>query len=113
MDDGRPAVAVIGGGVDLASTRAEVPPARIETVDRHRVTQHVDVAVLLRKPLAQGLPLVPARPAAVDAQLAVRYVVKRVAGDRDHVDSVRLVRVNVDHETEVGRQVAADLAPRV
>ena len=37
----------------------------------------------------------------------------RVAGDRDHVDGVRLVRVHVDREPEVGRQVPADLVPRL
>ena len=36
-----------------------------------------------------------------------------VALDRDDVDGVRLVRVNVDREPEVGRQVAADLVPRL
>ena len=34
-----------------------------------------------------------------------------VALDRDDIDGVRLVGVNVDRETEVGRQVAADLPP--
>ena len=37
----------------------------------------------------------------------------RVALDRHHVDGVRLVRVHVDREAEVGRQVAADLVPRL
>ncbi len=35
----------------------------------------------------------------------------RVAGDRNHVDGLRLVCVHVDGETEVGGQVAADLPP--
>ena len=36
-----------------------------------------------------------------------------VAFDGDHVDGLRLVRVYVDHEPEVGGQVSADLVPRV
>ena len=37
----------------------------------------------------------------------------RIALDRHDVDGLRLVRVDVDHETEIGGQVAADLVPRI
>ena len=37
----------------------------------------------------------------------------RVALDRHDIDRLRLVRVHVDHESEVGRQVAADLLPQL
>ena len=37
----------------------------------------------------------------------------RVARDRHNVDGVWLVRVHVDGEPEVARQVAADLVPRL
>ena len=37
----------------------------------------------------------------------------RVALDRNDVDRFRFVRMHVDHEPEVGGQVAADLVPRV
>ena len=37
----------------------------------------------------------------------------RVALDGDDVDRLRLVRVHVDHEAEVGGQVAADLLPGI
>src|SRR5439155_15684004 len=46
----------------------------------------------------ESLPLVPARPAAVHAQLSLGRIVLRVALDGDDIDGVRLVRVNVDHE---------------
>ena len=36
-----------------------------------------------------------------------------VARDRDDVDGVRLVRMHGDREAEVGRQVPADLVPRL
>ena len=36
-----------------------------------------------------------------------------VALDGDDVDRFRLVRMDVDDEAEVGRQIAADLLPRV
>src|SRR2546422_764686 len=37
----------------------------------------------------------------------------RVAFNRDDVDSFRLVGVNLDRESEIGGQVAADLLPRL
>ena len=108
----RPSVAAVGRAVDLPAGRAEVDAALVEPVDGHRVAQHVDVAVLLRQALGERLPLAAAGAAAVDAQLALRRDVAGVAGDRHDVDRLRLVRVHVDREAEVGRQVAADLVPR-
>ena len=60
-----------------------------------------------------GFPFVAAGAAAIDAQLSVEREMLRIALDRHHVDGLRLVRMDVDHEPEVGRQVAADLAPRI
>ena len=112
-DRGRcPAVPSVGRSVHLPAGGAEVQAAGIERVDGHRVAQHVDVAVALRQTLRQRLPLVAARAAAVHAQLALGRIVFRVARDRDDVDGVRLVRVHLDREAEVGRQVPADLVPR-
>src|SRR5262245_32100947 len=37
----------------------------------------------------------------------------RVALNRDDVDGVRLVRVDIDHETEIRRQIPADLFPGI
>ncbi len=37
----------------------------------------------------------------------------RIARDGDYVNRFRLVRVHVDHEAEIGRQVAADLVPGI
>ena len=98
--------------VHLAARGAEVDAARIERVDRHRIAQHVHVAVLLRQPLGQRLPRLATGPAAIDLQLAVQRKVLGVALDRHDVDRLRLVRVHVDHEAEIGRQVAADFAPQ-
>ena len=108
---GGPVVARIGRHVHLAARRAEVDAARLERVDRHRFAQDVDVTVALRQPVGERLPLVPAGAAAVHAQLAVGGIVFRVALDRHDVDGVRLVGVDVDGKAEVGRQIAADLAP--
>ena len=102
----------VGRGVHLAAGRAEIDAARVERIDGHRVAQHVHVAIALRQALRQRLPLVAAGAAAVDAQLALRRIMLRVALDRHDVDRLRLVRVNVDGEAEVGRQVAADFVPR-
>src|SRR5262249_42270619 len=99
--------------VHLPAGRAEVDAAGIERVDGHRVAEHVDVAVLLRQAPGERLPVVSARPAAVDAQLAFWRGVLCGARGRGPVDGVRVVGVNVDGETEVRRQVAADLVPRL
>jgi hypothetical protein len=104
-------VAGVRRGVDLPAGGPDVHAARVQRVDRHRVPQDVDVAVLLRQPVGQRLPLVAAGAAAVDAEPAVRGVVHLVAGDRDDVDGVGIVGMHVDREAEVGRQVAADLTP--
>ena len=103
----------VGRGVDLPAGRAEVDAARVERVDRHRVAQHVDVAVALRQAVGERFPLVAAGAAAIDAQLALGRKMLRVALDRHDVDRLRLVRVHVDREAEIGRQVAADFVPRV
>ena len=85
----------------------------IERIDGHGIAQHVDVAVLLRKPLGQRLPLVAARAAPIDAQLALGRVMLRVALDRHDIDGLGLVSVHVDREPEIARQIAAHLVPRV
>src|SRR5438105_2830417 len=113
FDDRPPGVSGIGRRVDLSPCCAEVDAAGIERVDRHRVAQHVDVAVALRQSLRERLPLVAAGAAAVHAQLAIGRVVLGVALARHHVDRLGLVRVHVDRKSEVGRQVSADLAPRL
>ena len=50
-----------------ARRSCRIRAAGIERIDRHRITQHVDVAVVLRQTLGERLPLVSARPAAVHA----------------------------------------------
>ena len=67
----------------------------------------------MRQTSGQSLPFVAARPAAVDAQLAIVDEMLRVTLDRNNVNGLRLVRVDVDHESEVGREIAADLLPRL
>src|SRR5436190_23277669 len=64
--DRGPRVPGVVRGVDLAAAGAEVDPAGLVLVDRHRVAEHVDVAVLLREPLRECLPLLAAGAAAVD-----------------------------------------------
>jgi hypothetical protein len=111
--DRLPVVARVRRDVDLAAGGAEVHAAGIERVDRHRVAQHVHVAVFLRQAVGQRLPGVAAGAAAVHAQLALGRVVLRVALDRHDVDGVRFVRVHRHGETEIAGQIAADLEPRV
>ena len=99
--DGCPGIPGVGRDVDLAAGRAEVHAAGVERVDGHRVAQDVDVAVALGEALGQRLALVAPGPAAVDAQAAVGRVVLGVALDRNDVDGLRLVGVDLDGEAEV------------
>src|SRR5262245_38980952 len=66
-DDGSPGVSGVGRSVYLPSSSAEIHAALVERVDRHRIAQHVDVAVALRQTLGERLPLVSAATAAVHA----------------------------------------------
>src|SRR5262249_43739438 len=106
-------VADITESVSPPAGSAKIDAALVERIDRHRVAQNIDVAVALRQTLGKRLPLVPTRPAAVYAQLAVRGIVFPVALDRDDVDRLGLMGMDVDYKSEVGRQVSADLPPRV
>ena len=45
--------------IDLAAGRAEVDAALVERVNRHRVAQHVHVAIALRQALRERLPSLP------------------------------------------------------
>src|SRR5581483_571975 len=67
----------------------------------------------LRQPAGEWLPVVPAGAAAVHPQSALWRVMLRIAGDGNDVNGVRLVGVHIDDEAEVGRQIAADLLPRL
>src|SRR5437879_6069831 len=97
-----------GGSWERSSSQAK----NLRNGRRPRVTQHVDVAVVLRQTFRERFPLVAARAAAIHAQPSFGRIVLRVTLDRDDVDGIRLVRVNVDREPEVRRQVPADLPPR-
>ena len=88
-------------------------PQESKRVHRHRVAQHIHIAIALRQAFGQRLPLVAAAAAAIHAQLPIRRIMSPIALDRDDVNRLRLVRVNVDHEAEIGGQIAADLAPGV
>ena len=98
--------------VDLAAGRAEVHAARVERVDAHRVAEHVDVAILLRQAAREWFPVVAAGAAAVDAELALGRN-PQVGVHRHGIDRVGFVRVNVDREAEIGRQVSIHLDPLV
>src|SRR6185437_13601573 len=71
----------------------------------------VDVAVALRQAFGERLPIVAAGLAAVDAKLAFGGIMFAVALDGDDVDGFGLVGVDVDGESEIGGQIAADFAP--
>src|SRR6267378_5307453 len=110
-DNGGPVVSGIGRCVHLPAAGAEIYATFVERVDGHGIAQHVDVAVLLRQAFGQRLPLVAAGAAAEYTQLAIWNKVFRVALDGNDIDGFRLVRVHVNHESEIGRQVSADFSP--
>ena len=78
-----------------------------------RRLQHVDVAIALGQAIRERLPLVATGAASVHTQLSLKWKMLGVALDGDYVNSLRLMRVYIDRETEVGRQVTADLMPGV
>src|SRR5437763_1178805 len=80
-------------GVDLAAGGAEVDLALIERIDRHRIAQDADVAILFAQAFAEFVPLIAAGAAAVDAQLAVKRKVFAVTLDGHNVNGFGLVRV--------------------
>src|SRR5207248_8396005 len=69
--------------------------------------------IALRQAIAERLPFIPAGAAAVDAQLAVKRKVFAIALDGDDVDRLRLMRVNVDHESKVSGQIPAHFVPGI
>src|SRR5580698_4070512 len=107
----RPAVSRVGRRVYLAAAGAEIHSAFVQRVDGHRIAQDVNVAVFLWQTAAQRFPLVAAGAAAEHAQLAIRDKVLRITFDRDDVDGLRLVCVDVNYESKIGRQDAADFFP--
>src|SRR5437016_6287113 len=68
-NDGIPGIAAVGRAVNLSAGCAEIEAARFKRVNGHRVTQHVDVAFLLRQTFRQRFPFVAARATAIHAQL--------------------------------------------
>src|SRR5438874_6951147 len=110
---GYPVIAGICGAIHLAASGAEVDSARIERIDGHRVAQDVHVAIALRQAFRERLPFIAAGAAAINAQLSIKREMLRVTLDRHHVNGIRLVRMNVDGEAKVSRQIAADFVPRI
>src|SRR5258707_7219984 len=84
-DNRGPVVARVARRIHLTAGGPEIHAAGVERIDGHRVAQHVHVAVALRQTTGERLPLVPARTAAIHAQLAVLRIVFRVAFDRHDV----------------------------
>ena len=81
--------------------------------DAHGISQDIHITIALREPAGERLPFVPAEAASIYPQPALRRVVLRVAEDRHDIDGLGLVCVNGDRETEIGRQIAAHLRPRL
>src|SRR5258708_17242457 len=103
----------IRGRIYMATASAKLHAAGIERVDRHRVAKDVDVAIARRKALGERFPLVAAGLAAINAELALGNEVFAVALDRRDVDRFRLVGVHINHEAEIGGEIATDFVPAV
>src|SRR5690348_1261761 len=103
--DGIPAISGIGRRIDLSAGGSEVDSAFVEGVDRHGVAQNVYVTVLLRETLGERFPLVSTRTAAEYTELALVYVVLRVALDGNNVNGLGLPRMHVDHKAKISGQI--------
>ena len=95
----------------MPARRSEIHAAGIHVVDCHGVAEYIHVAVALWKAFGKRLPLVATGLAAIDPQLGVVHEVLAVALDGNNVYGLWFVGMHVDDESEVGRQVTADLAP--
>src|SRR5690606_32346330 len=74
-----PCVAAIGRPVHLAAGGTEIDSARVEGVDRHRIAQHVDIAMALRQPVRERLPFVASCAASIYPQLTIGRIMFGVA----------------------------------
>src|SRR6202030_1809840 len=99
--NGRPVISGVRRTIYLPAGRAEIHSTLIERVHRHRVAQYVNVAVPLRQTFRERLPFVSTGPAAVHAQLPIRWEMLGVALDRHDINGFRLMGVNVDYETKI------------
>ena len=90
-----PGVSTVGRGVDFPAGSSEIDAAWIERVDSHRFTQYVHITIVLRQAFGKRLPLVSARAAAVNSEFALGRKVLRLALDRNDIDRLWLVGVNV------------------
>ena len=113
VDNGIPTVSGIGRAVYLPTGRAEIHAARIERVNGHGIAQYIDITIALRQAIRQCFPLVSACAASIYSQLSLGWKMLRIAFDRENIDGLWLVRVDIDHEAKVGWQVATDLLPRL
>src|SRR6266481_3292489 len=96
-----PRFAAFGRHVNLPAGGSEIDATRLQRVNGHRVAQHVDVAVLLRQTPGERFPFISARATAIYAQLSVGRKMFRIAFNRDDIDCLRLVRVNLNGEAKV------------
>src|SRR5579875_2273082 len=95
LDDRFPRVTAVRRTVHLSARRAEIDSTRVKPIHRHRVAQHVDVAVALWQAFGERLPLVTAGLAPVNTQSAVKREMLGIACDRDDVNGFRIVRIHV------------------
>src|SRR5690606_32004490 len=110
-DDGHPGIARVGGDVHLSARSSEIDSARVEGVDRHRIAQHVDIAIALRQTYRQRVPFVASVAASIVPQLTIGRIMFGVAFYGDDVYRFRYVGMYIDDKSKVGGKVAADLAP--
>src|SRR5690606_31817173 len=101
----------MGGDVHLSARSSEIDSARVEGVDRHRIAQHVDIAMALRQTVRERLPFVASCAASIYPQLSIRRIMFGVAFYGDDVYRFRFVGMYIDDKSKVGGKVAADLAP--
>ncbi len=91
---------------------AEVDAGWVELVDRHRLSKHRDVGVVLGKSLGRLRPRLPAVVRPIDSGVPVDHEATLVRlGHGDRPDGLRVAGVGTHREAELGWQPLGDLLP--
>src|ERR1700722_15411049 len=97
----------------MSAARAEVESGGIEAVGRERVAQHGEIAVAIRKSLAERLPRFAGVTRAPYFDRAFERHAKGVGLERDQVRGIAAARMRDQRKAELRRQSIVDVDPRI
>src|SRR5829696_4743841 len=113
LGQGLPAVALVGGGVQLPGAGPEVEAGRVEPVAGEAVAEAGQPGVALGQPGGQRLPGVAGVAGPIDAGLTVGGAAALVGVERDDPGSVGVAGVGDHGEAEVARDPVGKAMPVV